>query len=298
LEYTVDPAPGTYDVQLRVASAQSNQSVRLRLGDRTLGEIAVPNTGGWSAWKTITLSDIAIETDAPSVLRVEAVGSGFVFREVSCRDGRKTIDDQVRGAREAACFTVVWPELTMPPRLRTHLVGALKRTVGPGAGDLKAAVAGSWHERDGEAYVNEAVVVNGFGKRLFRYRKIIPYIDGKNIQEGIRSGTSIPVLVTDEGLVAVAICRDFCERKRPHFPGLDVDFVLVPSLGDPAALEGNEATAGDMNLRHGTRSFVVQQCLPREPDRLGWVVDTRRRRDKGVAQASTFVVYPRHETLD
>jgi hypothetical protein len=79
LEYTVDPVPGTYDLRFRVTSAFSDRQLAVTLDDNQLGTIDIPNTGGWSAWTTVTLRDVSIETDSESVLRVEAVGSGIDF---------------------------------------------------------------------------------------------------------------------------------------------------------------------------------------------------------------------------
>ena len=79
LEYTVDPVPGTYDLRFRVTSAFSDRQLAVTLDGNQLGTIDIPNTGGWSAWTTVTLRDVSIETDSESVLRVEAVGSGIDF---------------------------------------------------------------------------------------------------------------------------------------------------------------------------------------------------------------------------
>lgn len=56
LEYTVDvPEAGTYTLELRVASSGTGGQLHVEFGgvDRT-GAIAVPSTGGWQAWKTLS----------------------------------------------------------------------------------------------------------------------------------------------------------------------------------------------------------------------------------------------------
>ena len=76
LEYTVRVTPGTYDIRLRVASANSGRQLELSLGDETLGTVDVPNTGGWYEWQTITLSGVEIAAEGPQMLRVDAIGDG------------------------------------------------------------------------------------------------------------------------------------------------------------------------------------------------------------------------------
>ncbi|MUV49368.1 carbohydrate-binding protein [Haloarcula sp. CBA1122] len=79
LEYTTDVSPGTYDIRVRVASALSDGRLELSLGDRTLTTVAVPNTGDWTSWETVTVEDIEIESEQQSTLRVEALDSGVEF---------------------------------------------------------------------------------------------------------------------------------------------------------------------------------------------------------------------------
>jgi hypothetical protein len=76
-EYTVDVEPGTYDVGLRVASFQGDGRIRVLLDDESLGEIDVPQTGGWQSWRTITVPGVTLESTGGSVLRVETVEGGY-----------------------------------------------------------------------------------------------------------------------------------------------------------------------------------------------------------------------------
>ena len=77
LEYTIAPTPGTYDLQVRVASARSNRQLDVTLGGESLGTVDVPNTGDWTNWETVTLEDVTITSDESQVLRLEAVRSGI-----------------------------------------------------------------------------------------------------------------------------------------------------------------------------------------------------------------------------
>ena len=76
-EYTVDPAPGTYDVRVRVATPLQDRRLQLSLAGEELGTVSVSDTGGWRSWETVALNDVTIERDAQSVLRVEALDDGI-----------------------------------------------------------------------------------------------------------------------------------------------------------------------------------------------------------------------------
>ncbi|MBT8102487.1 MAG: family 16 glycosylhydrolase [Gammaproteobacteria bacterium] len=62
IEYTVDVTAGTYDVQVRVASAVAGGTLHIELDgvDKT-GPITAPGTGGWQNWTTVTAEDIAFD---------------------------------------------------------------------------------------------------------------------------------------------------------------------------------------------------------------------------------------------
>ncbi|MEO0795270.1 MAG: carbohydrate-binding protein [Verrucomicrobiota bacterium] len=78
LEYTVDAAEGSYDIELRVASGGSTVGdVQVSLGGTDLGTFAVENTGGWQTWTTLTLSNVAVTGGSDQVLRLTAVGGNF-----------------------------------------------------------------------------------------------------------------------------------------------------------------------------------------------------------------------------
>ncbi|MGH7213815.1 MAG: carbohydrate-binding protein [Tepidisphaeraceae bacterium] len=76
LEYTLDvPQAGLYDVQFRVASFGAGGTFRAEFNgaDKT-GNVAVPNTGGWQNWTTITRTvNLAA---GPQVMRLAFVGAG------------------------------------------------------------------------------------------------------------------------------------------------------------------------------------------------------------------------------
>ena len=62
LKYTVNvTAAGTYTLDARVASSGAGGTFHVEVNgvDKT-GPIAVPNTGGWQTWTTISKSGIAL----------------------------------------------------------------------------------------------------------------------------------------------------------------------------------------------------------------------------------------------
>lgn len=78
LAYSVNVATaGTYALDLRIASAGTGGTVHLTVdGKDVTGAIALPDTGGWNTWRTVTRTGIAL-TAGPHVLRlvVDANGS-------------------------------------------------------------------------------------------------------------------------------------------------------------------------------------------------------------------------------
>ena len=62
LNYTVNvAAAGTYAIDVRLASNGVGGTFHLEVnGVNQTGAIAVPNTGGWSSWKTVTKTGVAL----------------------------------------------------------------------------------------------------------------------------------------------------------------------------------------------------------------------------------------------
>ena len=78
LEYTVaNVTAGTYDIQFRVASNNSNnKSITAKLGNTNLGSVTIPNTQGWQNWQNVIIRDVAISSGS-QVLRLDISGGGF-----------------------------------------------------------------------------------------------------------------------------------------------------------------------------------------------------------------------------
>ena len=61
LEYTVDVTAGTYDVQVRVASASVGGTLHVELdGVDVTGPISFPATGAWQSWTTVSASGVTL----------------------------------------------------------------------------------------------------------------------------------------------------------------------------------------------------------------------------------------------
>jgi len=72
LNYTITvTTPGVYTLQARVASAGQGGTFHVEVNgvDRT-GPLAIPDTGGWQAWQTLVVNNVAFPTAGVQVLRV------------------------------------------------------------------------------------------------------------------------------------------------------------------------------------------------------------------------------------
>jgi hypothetical protein len=188
----------------------------------------------------------------------------FLVTSVSFTGGVMTLQEQVEASLSDGCFGVVWPELCISPVLRGAIQKMLlDRPMTDRRQAPQVFVAGSWHEADGAAFVNRAVVFDGYGKKTLVYDKSTPYIDPVLGPEDIRLGSKLPIIVTDDLLIGFAICKDFCDlgRVTPYFH-MNIDLVLVPSMGDLKTMKGHQNTAKRIQAVFGFRAFVVQQAHP------------------------------------
>lgn len=86
LEYTVDVAAGTYDVHVRVASAEDGGAFRLEFGgvDKT-GTVAFAGTNGWQNWVWATVEDVALDGGVQT-LRLQALDDDFNINKIVIGD--------------------------------------------------------------------------------------------------------------------------------------------------------------------------------------------------------------------
>ena len=203
--------------------------------------------------------------------------SKFVAGEAPCADEVAAIRVQVKQAYLPGTVLALWPELTMPDHRRTALASALLAMSAEAAlGQGPAVVAaGSWHEVNGAVVRNRMYVMSRSGRTCFSHDKSLPLQSATLGVEELTPSYEVPVLVSEDALIAFAICRDFCENQISNvYHELDVDLVVVPSYGDGKTIEAHRQKARDLSDGPGTRTFVVQQAIPEEgaASGLGYVL--------------------------
>lgn len=178
-------------------------------------------------------------------------------------DAITCIDTHLAEAKSGECCAVVWGELTMPEASLRHLRGTLADRALDGCGPLRYLVAGSWHSEIDGALRNACCVLDGYGEPIFSVYKWAKFVvDGK--WEAIVPGDEIHVLIGEDELAIVAICRDFLHATTdPPYGKLDVDLAFVPSMipdvTKQETMDAHKPTANQMRVRYGTRTLVVAQ---------------------------------------
>ncbi len=215
------------------------------------------------------LSDFKLDLTEPDGKSFRAIGTNEAEHVTQ-------VIEQLRASAEENCFNIVWPELTVPPFLRETIRTFADDNIVTEALPLPdIIVTGSWHEDiEGKVY-NTCFVFDRFGREVIRHHKIVPYFDRDHGDEDIEPGNKIHVIVTDDFLVSIAICKDFCGYSSPPLPFLDLntDFIIVPSMGDDTTLASHQRVAEIVKVQNGGRAFVVQQSLPaKEKEIAGYVI--------------------------
>lgn len=229
--------------------------------DLAEGESAIGRTFGAAIF---TDFDLSLKDTKPSM---------FVAQGTVCRDVIGTIiERQCIAARQNKCDTVLWPELSVTTAAAHDIHASLSRD--PLTGVLPPlVVAGSWHvEAEGD-HRNIAPVLDGRGAQLFCFGKSRKFATGGRTEDIVPYG-KVHIVATDRELVAFAICKDFCDKESAvPVLSLDVDLVLVPSMGKSNTMTAHRDAADTMKVRHGARSVVVQQTYPRgEEDPPGYLL--------------------------
>lgn len=183
----------------------------------------------------------------------------FIVASLEAPSAGEAIAVQIGQALRENCIAVVWPELTVPPDLRERIIKLIReRDVADELEAPEILIPGTWHEAGDHGTVNRARIYDGYGEERLIYDKIAPYADDDWGAENITAGDRICVLATEGALIGVAICLDFCDVCETPFNELDVDVMLVPSMGNDRTMQGHQTTAAQVEARFGTRSFVVQ----------------------------------------
>ena len=198
--------------------------------------------------------DLALKT-APTPKGFRASGEGRP-------DLSEAIHEQVSALSSA--HAIVWPELTIDDDALEAVSATLASIAMDGGGALNAVVAGSWHRPRWDGRIgNVAPLLDGTGERIGEYSKIVRFQHKEMGTEDIADGNELVVMVCDRFLAAVAICKDYCDLGEvPPWGLLDVDVVLVPSMGNGSTMAGHLANAGRNRIHGDQRALIVQQGLP------------------------------------
>lgn len=201
---------------------------------------------------------------------------GHVAVEAPCSDEATALAAQLDGAFADGFLAVAWPELSMPPDRLDRLKGGLaaRAAKAPALVGPVLVAAGSWHEEEDGVVRNVMRLLDKTGRERLRFDKITTFVGG-GVREGNLAAARIPVLLNNDALITFAVCSDFCDLDLdPPYLQMDVDLIVVPSLGNANALKGHEGNAQRMAVRTGASTFVVQQHeSKKEP--LGWVFPKR-----------------------
>ncbi|SDD33016.1 hypothetical protein SAMN05216337_101023 [Bradyrhizobium brasilense] len=210
-----------------------------------------------SKWKMGACLFKALKLD-PEFISVDD-DKRFTVASLEAPSAGEAIAVQIGQALQENCIAVVWPELTVPPDLRESIIKLIReRDVQDELEAPEILIPGTWHEAGDHGTVNRARIYDGYGEERLIYDKIAPYADDDWGTENITAGDRICVLATEGALIGVAICLDFCDVCETPFSELDVDVMLVPSMGNDRTMQGHQVTAAQVEVRFGTRSFVVQ----------------------------------------
>lgn len=232
-------------------------------------------------------------------LAYDEVGKdGFIVTSVDCEGGMEAaLDQHLAQAAAATCDVLIWPELTIHPdrvnQLRRALSTSPLRTALPAI-----VVAGSWHVPLDAPIRNMSPVLDGRGGDLEPFGKSRVFAFAGR-REAIEPYGRVHVLVTDQELVAFAICKDFCDKAGSALPPvtvLDVDLVLVPSMGRSNTMTAHRDAADQMRVDFSTLTVVAQQSYPRAGnDAVGYVLpglnEPRAAELKNLAKSSGFTTF-------
>jgi beta-glucanase (GH16 family) len=110
LEYTIEvESTDIYDIEIRVASTNSLGKFKLFFnGEDRTGEVSVPQTGAWTAFTTIVLSNIQLyETD--SLMRIYIVNGLFNMGRLVFKPASPSLVEDVNDAHQVFIYpTIAW----------------------------------------------------------------------------------------------------------------------------------------------------------------------------------------------
>ncbi len=140
--------------------------------------------------------------------------------------------------------------------------------------------AGSFHELDAVSATspaqirNRAHLLNRKGAPVFAHdklRRFGPVHAGEEIAEG----NAITLLISDFGVISLAICKDFNDVAASGFAAiwklLGLDVLLVPAMGNASSLSAHLRAAKDLWINSKALTLVANQEIPGEAVCPGFV---------------------------
>lgn len=184
----------------------------------------------------------------------------FVVRDAPCANDKEKIVGHIESALRTNCDALVWPELTMSEERLKLVRSELKKGGLRKKGRVPVIVAGSRHVEVAEGgYVNRAELFAGKGQLLGTYDKRRTF-ELKGSFEDINPGRALTILVAEDRLIGIAICKDFCDDiENDLYHRLGVDVVLVPSMGQASTILAHRRNAKALQSQQGSVTVVVQQ---------------------------------------
>jgi len=242
---------------------------------------ALPRIADGYPVRLVELNDVRLKpmrlaaAVAPS-LKHKTVKSGdlFTVSVIDFPDGKNVTRGQLVKSADDGSWAHVWPELTIGPELRGEIATTLRDWDFDAPSPPALVVSGSCHEQVGGKAVNRAWLMNSEGDCVAQYDKLIPYETSKDGTEDIEPGTELIVLITSGPAIAIGICKDLCDATREVF-GLDIDLIVIPSMGDQATTFDHLAAITKLRNSFGPDAFVVQQADPAAACQTNYVISPK-----------------------
>ncbi|HEV2553637.1 MAG TPA: hypothetical protein VGV17_07765 [Bosea sp. (in: a-proteobacteria)] len=270
-----------------------HRAVPMRVGGYivTLAEVADPRVGGRGDDNKLAAAMVHGLELHPSI----AEGK-FSITDITAPAALQSMEAQVDLAAKANCWVLAWPELSVSAEVRRELAKSLLERSIDKPMPPAVIVAGSSHEVCEKGRVNRAHILTKSGDKIAHHEKAVPYFEASEWGiEDIDSGNEIAVLVSRGPSFAVAICKDFCDRSQANpYVELDVDLIVVPSMGRETTAASHVHAAQDLKTKAGATVFVVQQSDPYWDRSLNYVISPATDLDMGAAacvQGSTLSVH-------
>ena len=151
---------------------------------------------------------------------------------------------------------LVLPELALCPALRLAVQDWLVLE----DHSLDLVLPGSFHEERDSLPRNVAWLLDAQAQRVLDHQKLLPFAPGEDLVEGIAGAGRLELLLTPRGLLAIAICIDFCDAdKRRLWDQLGPGLVLIPSMGVQSTLSAHARQSKELQRSQAPLLALAQQ---------------------------------------